>query len=138
MRVNAPGPGEGATLAIAGGNTLDVEGTGGADLEFSTVTGVSGAPGSTIEIGADTAGGSILMLDDGVRMESVPIGGMRDGLAASFRHQFLRNLPGVFQKMFARYPVQGQDTARSDPRNCAFFLEFAGRERPVRIIGGPD
>jgi hypothetical protein len=53
------------SLTIAGGSTLDVESTAGATLLDVTVTGVAGAPGSTIEIGTNTPSGSILTLDDG-------------------------------------------------------------------------
>jgi hypothetical protein len=87
---------QGGTLTIAGGSTLDIESTGGATLDGVTVLGVTGttggtfgtsggsistlhgaglagvvsSPGSTIEIGADTASGSILTLDDGTSIQA--------------------------------------------------------------------
>jgi fibronectin-binding autotransporter adhesin len=56
----------GGTLKIGSVGTLDVESTGGATLNGVAVTGTTAGPAtSTITIGATTASGSILTLDNG-------------------------------------------------------------------------
>ncbi len=57
-------------MTIAADSVLDVEGAGGATLDGVTVTGTNGDAPSTIEIGVNTEGGSILTLLNGTYVSS--------------------------------------------------------------------
>jgi FecR protein len=61
---------EGGTLTIAGGSALDVESFSGATLDGVSVFGTNFLTASVIEIGANTASGSTLTLEDGASIQA--------------------------------------------------------------------